>query len=316
MKRIRVAILILLALTMIFATACNTENKEDKKSIVCTTFAQYDWTLELLGERAEQWNVELLVDNGADIHSYQPSYKDLLSIKQSDLFICNGGSGEEWATEIFEKNESDALVIEFISLPEIELLEIGGGNGHSHSEECSHGHDEHLWLSLENAIYFCGEIEKALSRLDAEGSEQYAENLEGYTAELKELSERYVKAVEQASFDTLIFADRYPFAYLVRDLGLNCYSAFKGCTTESQASLEMITSLAEKVDRLDLPALIVLEGSDCELAESVIARTEKKNQRIITLDSMQGVSLEDIRDGASYLKIMEKNLTALSDAIN
>ena len=48
-----------------------------KKSIVCTTFPQYDWIVNILGNKAGSFELTLLLNNGTDLHSYQPSVKDI-----------------------------------------------------------------------------------------------------------------------------------------------------------------------------------------------------------------------------------------------
>ena len=119
-----------------------------------------------------------------------------------------------------------------------------------------------------------------------------------------------------AAHKTLLFGDRFPFRYLADDYGLAYYAAFSGCSAETEASFQTIVFLAQKMDELGLPAVLTIEGTSRKIAETVIRTTAGKNQKILTLDSMQSVTAADMQAGASYLSIMEKNLEVLREALN
>ena len=52
------------------------------------------------------------------------------------------------------------------------------------------------------------------------------------------------------------------------------------------------------------------------MAETVRDNTTAKNQKILTLDSMQSISDEEIKAGKTYLSIMKDNLEVLKEALN
>ena len=114
----------------------------------------------------------------------------------------------------------------------------------------------------------------------------------------------------------MLFGDRFPFRYLADDYGLNYYAAFSGCSAESEAGFSTIIFLAGKVDELNLPAVLTIEGTNHRIAETIIQTTAGKNQKLLTLDSMQSITGADVRAGASYLAIMQANLEVLREALN
>ena len=93
------------------------------------------------------------------------------------------------------------------------------------------------------------------------------------------------------------------------------YAAFAGCSAETEASFETIVFLANKVDEYSLPAILTMEGSDHKMAETIRENTSTKDQKILTLDSMQSTTMEDVESGASFLSIMEANLAVLKEAL-
>ena len=120
---------------------------------------------------------------------------------------------------------------------------------------------------------------------------------------------------DAAQKDTLLFADRFPFRYLVDDYSINYYAAFVGCSAETEASFETVAFLAGKIDELSLDTVLVIDGSDEKLAKAIIDNTSDKNQQILVLDSMQSVSKKDIEDGETYLSSMSSNLDILRQAV-
>ena len=86
-----------------FCASCNTNNSGDKMSIVTTIFPEYDWVMNVLGEKKDNADVTLLLDNGIDLHSYQPTPKDIVTISKCDLFIYVGGESDEWVDDALKQ---------------------------------------------------------------------------------------------------------------------------------------------------------------------------------------------------------------------
>ena len=129
------------------------------------------------------------------------------------------------------------------------------------------------------------------------------------------IDQEYKTTVEQSQFKTVLFADRFPFRYLTDDYELTYYAAFTGCSAETDASFETITFLAGKLDELKLPVVFTIENSDQKIAKAVIENTKTKDQKILSLNSMQSVTKKEVEEGTTYLSIMENNLEILKEAL-
>ena len=164
-------------------------------------------------------------------------------------------------------------------------------------------------------MIICESIRDVLVDLDGENASLYESNCKDYISSLEALDGEYENAVSQAKYDTLLFGDRFPFIYMVENYGINYYAAFVGCSSESEASFETIAFLAEKLDELKLPAILVVDGSTMDLANTVVEATEGKDYPILVLDSLQATSKEDIEGGKTYLGTMEDNLLVLKQAL-
>ena len=173
-----------------------------------------------------------------------------------------------------------------------------------------------MWLSLRNAQKLVADIAAVLSEADPANAEKYSANAAAYIEKLAALDARYTETVNAAAFKTILFGDRFPFRYLADDYGLTYYAAFSGCSAESEASFATVVFLAGKVDELKLPAVLTIENPKTRIAETIVESTSAKNQKILSLDSMQGTTAADVAAGVTYLSVMESNLEILAQALN
>ncbi len=306
---------------------CACGQSDAKKSIVCTVFPEYDWTREVLGEKAADYDLTLLLDNGVDLHSYQPTADDIAKIAKCDLFIYVGGESDEWVEDALkESTNKNMQVINLVealgdSVYEEELVEGMQGEEEEEGEEGEEEeegpeYDEHVWLSLRNASKLTDAIEAALETIDPENKDVYKKNAESYKEKLTALDAKYSDMVATAKRKTILFGDRFPYRYMVEDYGLTYYAAFVGCSAESEASFETMAFLAGKVDECALPYVMINKGASDSIAKGIIQNTKDKNQTILEMDGIHSMSKEDREAGKTYLSVMEDNLAALTKALN
>ena len=307
------------------AEAKTTEETDKKLNIVTTIFPEYDWTRAILGDRADDVNLTMLLDNGTDLHSFQPAVKDIMKVSSCDLLIYVGGESDQWIEDALESAQNkDMKTINLMevlgdSIKEEETVEgmqeSDHDHDHDHEDEEEKEYDEHVWTSMRNAEVICDAIAATLEEMDPENKEIYQSNAETYKEKLSALDEEYQETVDSAKQKTLIFADRFPFRYLVDDYGLNYYAAFSGCSAESEASFKTVTFLAGKVDELGVKSVLTMEKSDDRIAQTVIENTKAKDQKILQLNSMQSITSDEIKNGVTYLSVMEDNLKVLKEAL-
>lgn len=340
----------LLSLLLIAAAGCtadtaNTHNTneniaDDAPYILCSGFSEYDWTRNILGDNPGGIRLELLNQSGSDMHSYQPSVSDMVKLADCDLLIYTGGLSEFWIDKAAQSSISSqaseaggrllSLMTYFEEKPMLFTDYSQAAHEHSHREhgqdksghnehsEDEHEFDEHLWLSLKSAKVFCTEIANAVSELDPDNSEYYSKALVAYTNKLAELDKAFETAVAAAETDVLIFADRFPFTYLLQDYGLHCHAAFDGCSAETEASFETVIELASELNSDGLKHIVVLKNSPSgeKLARTIIAAAERSDVKISALDSLQAFSTKELSEGYTYISAMKKNLEVLSECLN
>ena len=325
---------ILIICAMLVTAACAFA----KTKIVTTIFPEYDWVKEILGNNIKDAELTLLIGNGVDLHSYQPSIQDVAKISTADVFIYVGGESDGWVADALKNAKNKNMKV-------INLLEVLGDKvkeeeviegmqaeeeeeheHHDHEAEGHHHHhhssdeeeveyDEHVWLSVRNAKILCTEITNALCDVDSKNAAAYKANFNAYAAKLDKLDSDFTAVVKNGKKNTLLFGDRFPFRYFVDDYGLKYYAAFVGCSAETEASFETIIFLANKVDELSLNNICQIESGNGKIAKTIIQSSKKKNAKILTFDSMQSTTTKDIKKGTSYLSTMQKNLDVLKEAL-
>lgn len=350
MKKIRFGAIVFVLFMMFVACGADSEKKapaNKKISVVATIYPQYDWIKNILGERADSVDLKLLIKNGTDLHSYKPSAQDIASIAGADLVVYVGGESDEWIEKALAATPKEGRialnlmkalgdrvkeeeVVEGMQAEEEHHHEHGeeaeehDHEHHEHAEEAEEEHhhheevenDEHIWLSLKNAWILVNALAQSLSKVDSANSSIYTANAVLYNAKLWALDSEFTTAISDASQKTVLFGDRFPFRYLVDDYGIKYYAAFAGCSAESEASFETVTFLANKMDSLALPAIFTIDGSNGKIARAILdASKNSKNAQVLTLNSMQSVTDEQIKAGVDYLSIMRDNLEVLKKAI-
>ena len=379
---------ILVAIAMM-VSGCTTidgadQGDDEKYSIVVSTFYEYDWIMQILGDEKDNFEVLYLMDLGVDLHSYEPTARDIVAIGEADLFVYNGGNSHNWVEDIVAEpiNESFRSISVLESLGDVVVPEVsldgpaGEGcnhegcdheheDGHDHEhedcdheheddhdhehehEDCDHEHDndnehgheecdfeyeecnfeneegndheahydEHIWLSLRNAQTVVSILATEIATIDTENADVYLANAKLYNQQLSDLDKEYIEVVDGAARDTIVFADRFPFFYMMNDYGIKYYAAFAGCSAESEASFETIKFLAQKVDELGAKKLVILHNGLEGIANTINESITIDKCEILTLNQIEAVSQSEIDAGATYLKYMEENLEVIKQAL-
>lgn len=303
MKRL-IAALLCLCLMLCGCTAQPEKpHDETKLQIVCTSFPAYDFAREIAGDRAE---LTLLIKPGSEVHSYEPTPKDMIRIQESDLFICNGGESEQWAKTLVTPELNTIYMMDCVDTVE------ESADGIYNAEDGEPELDEHVWTSPLNAIKISKEICNALCKLDTDNAEAYKTNFTAYKAQLMALDREFRQVIKNSGKHTLVFADRFPMRYFALEYGLDCYAAFPGCSSETEPSAKTVAYLIDRVREDKIPAVLYMEFSNQKMADVICEDTGCKK---LPFYSAHSVSAEQFEQGVSYLDLMRINLNSLKEAL-
>ncbi len=277
-------------------------------TVVATSFAGYDFARRLTKDTpAGSSDVILLGKPGQDMHSFEPTAADITTLAKADILIEVGN--ESWLEATLKASLNQEVVrVNMMAVCDTIHTDHDHDHGDSDGSCALIGADEHVWLSTENAERIVDAIGRALETVDAPNSALWQKNTTAYGAELKALSDDYAAMRAGAVRDTVLIADRYPFAYLMRQLNLTCHAAFPGCSSETSASFETQAFLIKRARELSLPYIFIIDGSDGKMADVIAAES---GAEILTLDSCQVVTDRS----KTYVGIMRENLEQLRKAL-
>lgn len=304
-----------IALVLTLGTASCTKSGETEKDaikIITTNFPPYDFVREISGGEIE---ATMLLSGGQDSHSFEPTAKDIVKINEADLFICTGGESDSWIDTISDSLTGDVKIIKMMDY--VTPLEIDHNHDEEdhdeHGEQDDHDHeekyDEHVWTSPLNAMKISEGITKALCEISPENAEKYNSGLAEYEKKLSELDKKLKEAADKLN-KPLIFGDRFPFTYLAHDYGISYHAAFSGCSSETEPSAAKMTELIEEAKAADVKVIYYIEFSTRKVADTI---AEAVGAQTRLMHSCHALSDEDLKSGESYISIMEKNISALSE---
>lgn len=314
MKRIFALIICALISVSVFS-GCNSNvaTKSGKLNIVTTIFPIYDWVKNIAGDKAD---VTLLIDNGVDVHSFQPSAQDIVKISTCDMFVYVGGESDSWVEDaLSEKVNKDMAAVNLMEELRESVKEEEHKEGMQGGKPDDKEYDEHIWLSLRNAEKACDTIYSKLKEKDKANKKIYDANKSSYINKLNALDKKFSEAVNKSKTKTMVFGDRFPLMYFADDYKIRYFAAFSGCSAETEASFKTIAFLAGKVDEYKLNSIFTIETSDGKIAETIKNNTKTKNQKILIFNSMQSISSKDIKNKVTYLSVMEDNLKTIKQGL-
>ena len=325
-KSLIILFLIIFVLSLAGCSSSESDMQEPEFGIAATVFPAYDFARQIAGDRLP---VSLVVPAGSDIHSFEPTAKDIIKM-ENWLVVCNGGESESWVEQIFESSDTKLQPIYMMDCVDVVEEELKEGmvevphshdgeectEDHEHEEEEEHEHepefDEHVWTSPVNAVKICTEICRRLCEIDPEGAEYYKANLADYSAKLMELDGQFRHVVENASSNTLVFADRFPVRYFVEEYDLDYYAAYPGCISQSEPSVRTVVFLIDRVREYKTPAVMYIEFSNEKMADIICEDTGCKK---LLFHSCHNVSAKEFEEGITYMELMRSNLESLKEAL-
>ncbi len=303
------------AATVLSLCACSSESgysnsDSGKLKIISTVFPPYDLARQIAGDNAE---ISILLPPGSEIHNYEPSAKDMIAIRNCDIFLYIGGENEQWAEKLINSNDTEYVkavkLIDYVPT----LSEDEDEHDHDHDHEHEHETDEHIWTSPKNAQLMLSAVYDAICKVDPSNKQTYTKNKDAYAKQLSDLDNAYRSAVDNAKNKTIVLADKFPFRYLAHEYGLEFSSAFAACSDESEPGVSTMIKLTKTIKENNIPAVYYLEFSSTKIADTLCDETGATK---LMLHSCHNVSKQDIENNISYVDLMKQNLENLKLTLN
>ena len=322
MKIFRKLLAVITAAATVFSLcACSSEigysnSDSGKLKIISTVFPPYDLARQIAGDNAE---ISILLPPGSEIHNYEPSAKDMIAIRNCDIFLYIGGENEQWAEKLINSNDTENVtavkLIDYVPTLSEDEDEHDHDHHHDHDHDHEHEHetDEHIWTSPKNAQLMLSAVYDAICKVDPSDKQTYTKNKDAYAKQLSDLDNAYRSAVDNAKNKTIVLADKFPFRYLAHEYGLEFSAAFAACSDESEPGVSTMIKLTKTIKENNIPAVYYLEFSSTKIADTLCDETGATK---LMLHSCHNVSKQDIENNVSYVDLMKQNLENLKVALN
>ncbi len=164
--------------------------------------------------------VEVLLPQGANHETFEPTAKQLRALSGSSLYLSIGLL--DFERSLLSKLKSQNSGTEFVNLSEgLSLLEGTCSHGHTHDHGHSHSHgiDPHVWLSAVEMATMARTIQIKLSEKFPQHTQAFTENADKLLLEIDSLHNHLTRAFANTS--TRKFIVYHPaFTYLARDYNL------------------------------------------------------------------------------------------------
>lgn len=304
---------LILCLLLAMSGCIRTDKPQNRRlKIVSTVFAPYDFAREIAGDRGD---CTLLVPPGTEVHSYEPTARDLITVQNCDVFIYVGGESDAWVDKLLSALDTSRFrTVTLMDCTELLPEEDVAGDGIKHA---AHGeeteYDEHVWTSPRNAVRIVDKLRQSFADASPEDADGFAARAKAYTEELNALDRSFAGLTATAKRHTIVMADRFPLLYFVRAYGLDYRAAFPGCASETEPNAATVARLIDEVKREQIPVVFYLEMSDGRMADTICEATGAEKR---LFHSCHNVTAAEQQAGETYLSLMTRNRDVLKEALN
>lgn len=298
------------SILIILLIICGCRNsKSNKITIVTTNFPSYDFVRSIT--KNSDIEVKMLLKPGMEMHGYEPTPQDIIDINNSKLFIYVGGESDSWIDDVLQDiNTDNKKIIKLMDLVDLCDEEIKDGMDIEEEDKES---DEHVWTSPMNAIKIIDSLKEEIKDIDPDNSSLYEDNANNYIDEIKEIDSEIRDIVKNSKRKELIFGDRFPLLYFVKEYNLDYYAAFPGCSEQTEASAKTISFLIDKVKSDNIPVIFHIELSNSKIADTIASETGTK---VLKFNSAHNITKDEFDKGVTYVDLMKDNIKVLKEALN
>lgn len=300
-------IFILVLSCVFFLSGCDfarRKNNSEKLKIMTTLFPQYDFAKQIAKDKAE---VKLLLPPGVESHTFEPTAADVININESDIFLYTGKYMEPWVENIVSGSIDSNVKVRDVSSG-VDLIKMEQDHDEVHEHDHDHIYDPHIWLDLSLACKIVDNIKDTLCEVDPANADYYESNAKEYKSQLMILDQDFKAVVRDAKHKSIVFGGRFAHAYFVKRYGLGYKTAYRGCSAESEPSLQSISEIVKFIKDNDIPCVYYEEFSEPKVAKFIATQTGVK---LLQFTTAHNVTKDQLEKSVSFLDIMKGNLKNL-----
>lgn len=273
--------------------------------IVTTVGMVRDIVEQVAGDRAR---VTGLIGSGVDPHLYKPTRNDVIALQRADVVFYAGLMLEGKMADTLEKIGRTKPV--FAVTEKIErgyLLAPPDMEGHP---------DPHVWMDPAAWAKCVEAVADALSKWDPAGAEGYRARAEPYVARLHELKaygERVIATIPERS--RVLITSHDAFNYFGRAFNLRVMGV-QGLSTESEAGLQDINLLVDRIVARDISAVFVESSVSAKNIQALIDGARARGRSVAIGGELFSDAMgEPGTYEGTYVGMLDHNITTVTRAL-
>jgi zinc transport system substrate-binding protein len=284
-------IIVVLSIATFFLLSRQKQQTNDirsKISIVTSFYPLYFFTKEITQDAALVTNI---TPAGSEPHDYEPTAQQIARIERSDLIILQDGTLESWGKRI-QTTYGKKVV-------------FAGENGISQTLP-----DPHTWLDPVLAKNEVQIISRALISIDPQHAIDYEHQTQILLDQLSQLDTEYKNGLSSCQRRDFI-TSHAAFAHLAQEYKLNQIS-ISGISPDSEPTAKDMTDIITFAKNHNITHIFFERLVSPKLADTIARELGVKT---MILDPIEGITDQQMKDGANYFTIMRENLRALQIAL-
>ena len=304
MRPLRSSLLCAGFVAVLFTASCGdstgSSSADAPLQVVTTTTVLTDFAKVIGGDRVGVYGV---LKANVDAHDYEPSAKDIDSLRSAKLIVKNGVHLEAWFDDVAAASGTKATIVDASS-----GITIRSADDQSESPEG----DPHIWHDPRNAKQMVATMLAAFVAADPAGASVYEANAARYAAELEKLDVETAAKID-ALVNKKLVTNHDAFGYYVDRYGLEFVgSIIPSFETSAEVSAAELDELVDKIKSQGVKAVFAESSLPAK-----VAKTIAKEAGVKVVDgegALYGDGLGTAKSpGGTYLGMMRHNTSAIVD---
>ncbi|MEN3937195.1 zinc ABC transporter substrate-binding protein [Staphylococcus shinii] len=318
-------ILIMACVVVVMLSACGNINKGENKDvnsknklkIYTTAFAFQSFTEQIGGKYVD---VESIYPPGADMHTFEPTQKEMVNIAKGDLFIYSNKEmdpvAKKIAGSINNKDLKLALTANFTH-DDLVVNHEHEHEGHDHDHEADgHNHEEgsedpHVWLDPVLNKKMVKSIKDDLVKKDPQHKTYYENNYKQVVDDLNDINQSLTKITEHPKRDTVVISHD-SIGYLANRYGFK-QEGVSGMNNEEPSQRDLM-NIVNNIKQTKQPYVLYEQNISSKVTDVI---QKESNSTPLSFHNMATLSKEESKESnITYQSLMKQNIKSLDKALN
>ncbi|MDO5514265.1 metal ABC transporter solute-binding protein, Zn/Mn family [Staphylococcus xylosus] len=322
-------ILIMACVVVVMLSACGNINKGENKDvssknklkIYTTAFAFQSFTEQIGGKYVD---VESIYPPGADMHTFEPTQKEMVNIAKGDLFIYSNQEMDPVAKKIAGSINNKDLKLALAANFTHDDLVVNHGHEHEHEheghehdhEEEGHDHEEgsedpHIWLDPVLNKKMVKSIKDDLAKKDPQHKDYYENNYKQVVNDLDNINQRLTEVTEHPKRDAVVISHD-SIGYLANRYGFK-QEGVSGMNNEEPSQRDLM-NIVNNIKQTKQPYVLYEQNISSKVTDVI---QKESNSTPLSFHNMATLSKEESKEGnITYQSLMKRNIKSLDKALN